>query len=206
MSKVEIDNEMLALLLSIERAKERFGGIRLPIALTNKLRKSSKKRSSYASNRIEGNPLSETQANGAIESSRRHYLKPEQEVRNYFKALEFLEQALKVKTPVSKDLILKVQAMLVKGEPPEKTGFRGPMPPGVLFAVYDDKTGGAEYIPPEAGELEGLVEELVRYVETSDDHPIIKAAVVHYQLVTIHPYPEIWLKFSPARRSTMTTE
>ena len=190
MIKVKIDNEMLTRLLSIERAKERFGGIRLPIALTNKLRKSSKKKSSYASNRIEGNPLSEAQANDAIDSSKRHYLKPEQEVRNYFKALEFLEQALKVKTPVSKDLILKVQAMVVKGEPPEKTGFRGPMPPGVLFAVYDDKTGGAEYIPPEAGELEGLVEELVRYVETSDDHPIIKAAVVHYQLVTIHPFED----------------
>ena len=53
---------MLTLLLSIERTKERFGGIRVPIALSNKLRKSSKKKSSYASNRIEGNPLSETQA------------------------------------------------------------------------------------------------------------------------------------------------
>ena len=181
---------MLTLLLSVERAKERFCGIRVPIALSNKLRKSSKKKSSYASNRIEGNPLSEAQASEAIDSSKRHYLKPEQEVRNYFKALEFLEKALKAKTPFSKELILKVQAMVVKGEPPEKTGFRGPMPPGVLFAVYDDKTGVPEYIPPEAGEVDGLVDELVRYVEMSDDHPVIKAAIVHYQLVTIHPFED----------------
>ena len=43
----------------------------------NKLRKNSKKKSSYASNKIEGNPLSEKQVNEVIESDeRKHYLKP----------------------------------------------------------------------------------------------------------------------------------
>ena len=27
----------------------------------------------------------------------------------------------------------------------EKIGLRGPMPPGMLFAVYDSETGAAEY-------------------------------------------------------------
>ena len=41
----------------------------------NKLRKNSKKKSSYASNKIEGNPLSEKQVNEVIESDeRKHYL------------------------------------------------------------------------------------------------------------------------------------
>ena len=98
----------------------------------NKLRKNSKKKSSYALNKIEGNPLTEKQVNEVIESDeRKHYLKPEQEVRNY------------------------------------------------------SKTGNPDYIPPEYCDIPGLLDELVEYVNITDDHPLIVAAVVHYQLVTI---------------------
>ena len=190
MIKVELTNEMVARLVAIERCQERFCGIRLPVRLSDKLRKRSRKRSSYASVKIEGNPLSEDQASEAIDSSRRHFLKPEQEVRNYYAALEYLEGRLSAKAPFSKELVLGVQAIVVRGESREKRGFRGAMPPGVLFAVYDDATGVPEYIPPAADEVEGLVDELVRYVAESDDHPILKAAVVHYQLVTIHPFED----------------
>ena len=38
----------------------------------------------------------------------------------------------------------------------EKIGFRGPMPPGVLFAVYDSKTGYPDYIPPEYIDIQNL--------------------------------------------------
>ncbi|MFR7525980.1 MAG: Fic family protein, partial [Agathobacter rectalis] len=34
------------------------------------------------------------------------------------------------------------------------------------------------------------MEELVEYVNTTDDHPLIIAAIVHYQLVTIHPFED----------------
>lgn len=188
--RVTLTNGMLDRLLAIERARERFGGVCVPVSLSNRLRKSSKKKSSYASNRIEGNPLTEDQASAAIESSKRHYLKPEQEIRNYFAALELLERELRRGTPFSRDLVLRVQALVVKGESEEKTGVRGPMPPGVLFAVYDDRTGVPEYIPPETGDLDRLIDELVCYVAESDDHPVLKAAVVHYQLVTIHPFED----------------
>ncbi len=64
------------------------------------------------------------------------------------------------------------------------------MPPGVLFAVYDSETGIPEYIPPEYTDIPGLLDELVEYVNTTDDHPLIIAAIVHYQLVTIHPFED----------------
>lgn len=107
--------------------------IDLPSMTKNRLRKNSKKKSSYASNKIEGNPLTEEQADEAIErDEHKHFLKPEQEIRNYFLALNLLE--------------------------------------------YSD-------IPE-------LLDELVDYVNTTDDHPLIIAAVVHYQLVTIHPFED----------------
>lgn len=50
-----------------------FSTVELPTLTQNRLRKNSKKRSSYASNKIEGNPLTEQQANEAIESDPHTY-------------------------------------------------------------------------------------------------------------------------------------
>ena len=83
-----------------------------------------------------------------------------------------------------------MQKLVEKGASKEKIGLRGPMPHGVLFAVYDSKTGNPDYIPPEYCDIPGLLDELVEYVNTTDDHPLIVAAVVHYQLVTIHPFED----------------
>ena len=189
--RVTLTNGILKRISEIDENRFSLSTIELPAVTKNRLRKNSKKKSSYASNKIEGNPLTEQQANEAIDSDpHKHFLKPEQEVRNYFLALNFLEEKLKKKEHLSKDMILKVQAIVEKGASKEKIGLRGPMPPGVLFAVYDSETGVPEYIPPEYTDIPVLLDELVEYVNTTDDHPLIIAAVVHYQLVTIHPFED----------------
>lgn len=191
MIKITLSNEILRRITAIDENRFRVGTVRIPPSMKNRMRKNSKKKSSYASNRIEGNPLTAEQAEQAIEKdAHRHFLKPEQEIRNYFMALECLEKHLKKKTPFSVDLILEIQALVEKGASKEKIGLRGQMPPGVLFAVYDAETGTPDYIPPEYCDIPDLLSELVEYVETTDDHPLIIAAVVHYQLVTIHPFED----------------
>ena len=191
MIKVLLTNEILNSIIEIELNRYKMSLVELSQNTMNKLHKNSKKKSSYASNKIEGNPLSEKQAEEVIESDeRKHYLKPEQEVRNYFLALNYLEEKLNKKEKLSKKLILDVQKLVEKSAPKEKIGLRGPMPPGVLFAVYDSKTGNPDYIPPEYSDIPGLLDELIEYVNTTDDHPLIVAAVVHYQLVTIHPFED----------------
>lgn len=191
MIKVRLSNEILKYITAIDKNRYKVSSVHLTKSVANKLRKNSKKKSSYASNKIEGNPLSEKQVDELIENDeRRHYLKPEQEVRNYFLALNFLEEKIKKKEKFSIELILDVQKLVEKGASKEKIGLRGPMPPGVLFAVYDSLTGNADYIPPEYCDIPELLNELVEYVNTTDDHPLIVAAVVHYQLVTIHPFED----------------
>lgn len=191
MIKVTLTNEILKYITDIEKNRFQVSSVKLSRSVANKLRKNSKKKSSYASNKIEGNPLSEKQADEVIDADeRKHFLKPEQEGRNYFLALTFLEQQAKKKEPFSKDLILAVQAYVEKGASKAKIGLRGAMPPGVLFAVYDSQSGTPDYIPPEYSEIPALLDELVDYVNTTDDHPLIIAAVVHYQLVTIHPFED----------------
>ena len=191
MIKVALTNDILKKISAIDENRFSLRTIELPQVTKNKLRKNSKKKSSYASNKIEGNPLTEAQANDAMErDAHKHFLKPEQEVRNYFLALNLLEEKVKTKEPFSKKLLLEVQAMVEKGASKEKIGLRGEMPPGVLFAVYDSETGTPEYLPPEYSDIPSLLDELVEYVNTTDDHPLIVAAVVHYQLVTIHPFED----------------
>ena len=191
MMKVTLTNEILSYITEIEHNRYKVSSVKLSKPVMNRLRKNSKKKSSYASNKIEGNPLSEKQVDEVIErDERKHYLKPEQEVRNYFLALNFLEEKVSKKEKFSQKLILDVQKLVEKGASKEKIGLRGPMPPGVLFAVYDSKTGNPDYIPPEYCDIPELLDELVEYVNETDDHPLIIAAVVHYQLVTIHPFED----------------
>lgn len=191
MIKVTLTNEILKYITEIDKNRYKVSEVKLPKSVASKLRKNSKKKSSYASNKIEGNPLSEKQVDEVIEKDeRKHFLKPEQEVRNYFLALQYLEDKAKKKEPFSKRLILDVQKYVEKGASKEKIGLRGAMPPGVLFAVYDSESGNPDYIPPEYCDIPDLLDELVEYVNTTDDHPLLVAAVVHYQLVTIHPFED----------------
>ena len=98
MIKVTLTNDILKKISAIDENRFSLSNIELPSMTKNRLRKNSKKKSSYASNKIEGNPLTEKQADEAIErDEHKHFLKPEQEVRNYFLALNLLEEKLKKK-------------------------------------------------------------------------------------------------------------
>ena len=191
MIRVDLTNDILKRISAIDQNRFSVGATCMPASVTSKLRKNSKKRSSYASNKIEGNPLSPEQAERAIDGNpHEHYMKPEQEIRNYYLALNFLEEKAAADAAFSKELILDVQALVEKGASKEKIGLRAAIPPGVLFAVWDSASGQVDYIPPEHAEVPDLLDELVEYVNTTDDHPLIVAAVVHYQLVTIHPFED----------------
>ena len=191
MIKSVITNEMLKSILTIELNRSSFKTSDMPLLTVNKLRKNSKKKSAYSSNKIEGNPLSEKQANDLLDkNNHKHLLKPEQEIINYYLAMNFLEEKLKNKEKLSKKIILDVQAIVEKGASKEKIGLRGQIPPGMLFAVYDSKSYEPEYIHPQYDEIESLLDELIDYVNSTDDHPLIIAGIVHYQLVTIHPFED----------------
>lgn len=105
MIKVTLTNEILSYITEIEQNRYKVSSVKLSKAVMNRLRKNSKKKSSYASNKIEGNPLSEKQVDEVIESDeRKYYLKPEQEVRNYFLALNYLEENVNKKENFPRNL------------------------------------------------------------------------------------------------------
>lgn len=191
MISIPLTNDILKGISAIDENRFQVNHAQLSTLTRNRLRKNSRKKSSYASNKIEGNPLTERQAELAIDSDpHRHFLKPEIEVRNYYMALQVLDEKVRRKEKFSTKMILEIQAVVEKGASKEKIGLRGAMPPGILFAVYDAETGVPDYIPPEYSDIPALLDELVTYVNTTDDHPLLVAAIVHYQLVTIHPFED----------------
>ena len=67
MIKVALTNEILKYITEIDKNRYKVSSVKLPRSVASKLRKNSKKKSSYASNKIEGNPLSEKQVDEVIE-------------------------------------------------------------------------------------------------------------------------------------------
>lgn len=55
MIKAVIDNEILDMILQIEKCKDILERIKIPVVLSNKFKKNSRKISSYSSNRIKHN-------------------------------------------------------------------------------------------------------------------------------------------------------
>ena len=141
MIKVTLSNEILKYITEIDKNRYKASEVSLPIAVASKLRKNSKKKSSYASTKIEGNPLSEKQVDEVIDSDeRKHYLKPEQEVCNYFLALNYLEEKAAKKERFSKKLILD-RSMLKRELQKKKSYFEDQCPPEYYLRYIIHKQG-----------------------------------------------------------------
>ncbi|MCT1652919.1 Fic family protein [Brachybacterium muris] len=48
----------------------------------------------------------------------------------------------------------------------------------------------ADYVAPPASEVAGLVDDLLAYLNTSGEHPLLLAAIAHLQVETIHPFED----------------
>jgi Fic family protein len=57
--------------------------------------------------------------------------------------------------------------------------------------IRDSESGAIVYLPPEAGDVPGLMASLVEWVHRAEEErlpPPLIAGLAHYQFVTIHPY------------------
>lgn len=110
-------------------------------------------------------------------------------VVNYIKATEFAINRL-AELPLCNRLIKETHAVLMEGvRGQEKT-------PGE-FRISQNWIGGAgstlknaRYIPPSTDDMITAMSDLEKYMNSDDDEtdPLIKAALIHYQFETIHPF------------------
>lgn len=154
-----------------------------------KLRRRARIRSTHFSTRIEGNRLTLAEAEEAI--SGREIEGRERdvaEVRGYWTALLRVEEWAAERRPLSEELIRRLHAVVTKVTVArtKPTPYRDGQ-----NVIRDSATGAIVYLPPEAKDVPALMAEMVRWAQEAEKEglpvPLI-AALVHYQLVTIHPY------------------
>jgi len=182
-------------LMSIERSRAIVELMPIPAHIESDLKEQAKLKMTHYSTRIEGNPLDLEQVARVVKQKQDDFRIPvEEEVRNYWEALSYLSQEKLKRTKITEDFIKKLHSIIVKhgvGRKRAKSSYRGEMPPGVLFAVYDNQTRQPEYIPPEYSDVPALMKSFVKWINTEKDIPVpIKAAIATYQLLTIHPFED----------------
>ena len=110
------------------------------------------------------------------------------DVVNYIKATEFAINRLQT-LPLCNRLIKETHAVLMEG-------VRGPEKSPGEFRHSQNWIGGqgstlknARYIPPSPDDMQEAMSDLEKYINADDDLDVlIRAALIHYQFETIHPF------------------
>ena len=136
----------------------------------------------YNSNGIEGNTLTLKETKVVLEGitiggkSIREHL----EVINHEKAIEYLEELVKSKSALSEWNIKELHQLILKGIDDANAG---------KYRSCDVIISGAQHRPPQYIKVPELMEKLmINYNEWDKYHPIVKAALLHGELVKIHPF------------------
>lgn len=192
--KYSISPEVLSAIAEIAEIKVIVE--RSPVLPLNELelKRQAMVRMVHTSTSIEGNRLEEYQVGRVLSGmSVNADDKSILEVRNYQNALKEVEILASKKTAITKDVILKLHSVTMKGLlDNKKTGtFR----PGDIYIV-DDLGNGKEKLRfkgPIADQISSLVNELLNWLKIADKqdlHPVLRAGVFHSQFVHIHPFSD----------------
>lgn len=175
-------------LLTIERHKEAIHILPVTASLVASLRETARLLSTHYSTQIEGNMLTQTEVKQIVEgkSGFPGRERDEREVKNYFKALEYVEHELQKGADFSEKLIKTIHSLVLKGTKKGTPYRKG------QNVIRNGSSGAIVYMPPEATDVTPLMKNLVKWVRSCIKlaelpTPII-AGLVHYQFATIHPY------------------
>ncbi len=136
----------------------------------------------YNSNGIEGNTLTLRETQVVLEGITvgGKSLKEHLEAINHEQAILFLDDLIKDKEPISEWNIKNIHGLVLKKIDDDNAG---------KYRHENVKIKGITYIPPDYLIVSELIENLVLNYENWDKyHPIIKAALLHGELVKIHPF------------------
>lgn len=147
---------------------------------TLRLRRANRIRTIQASLAIEGNTLSLEQITAVLDGKR--VLAPAkdlQEVRNALLAYEKLPSW----NPYLLSDLLTAHQVLMTGLLDNPGNFRS-------TGVGIMKGEQVIHLAPPADRVPFLIKELLAWLKTTKDHPLISASVFHYEFEFIHPFPD----------------
>ena len=136
----------------------------------------------YNSNGIEGNTLTLRETQVVLEGITvgGKSIKEHLEAINHEKAILYLDDLVKDKNPITEWNIKNIHQLILKDIDNENAG---------RYRRENVTIKGATHIPPDYIKIPELMEKLIlNYNTWNEYHPIIKAALLHGELVKIHPF------------------
>lgn len=149
-------------------------------AKTLRLRRINRIRTIHGSLAIEGNTLSQEQITAILEGKR--VIAPPleiQEARNAIRAYDMFEQW----QPWRQDNLLAAHGIIMSGLLDAPGQFRGG---GVGIMAGKEVI----HLAPPADRVQPLVGDLLRWLKTTAEHPLIASSVFHYEFEFIHPFAD----------------
>lgn len=188
--KYTITNRLFSNIKKINSTVSELNHRRFPKPVLYELEKNAREVSAFASTSIEGNPLPLTDVKLILKSQPENLRKSEQEVVNYNRALEILNEKLsRGKIAFNLSLILSIHRQIMKKLVPEHQ--RGKIRREPVF-VNDPRLKKTVYWPPDHKDVFPLMTELVYYIRQNKQtvDPLIAAGIFHRQFVIIHPFAD----------------
>ncbi len=136
----------------------------------------------YNSNGIEGNTLTLRETQIVLEGITvgGKSIKEHLEAINHEKAILYLDDIVKDTNPITEWNIKNIHQLILKDIDDENAG---------RYRKENVRIKGASHIPPDYIKIPELMEKLILTYETWNEyHPIIKASLLHGELVKIHPF------------------
>jgi Fic family protein len=183
---------LLSEITQIERLYGQIEALRIPKQLEVNLTRNNLIQSSYASNKIEGNPLTLPEVTNLLLDDRVPTNRSEKEVVNYFGILKNLPEY--VTRPFTPELLLAIHKKLLEGVDKTAGSIRN-VP--VVVGKYTGETGNVtlkvKHNPPfhTEKEIRAALEEILAWEEAEHVLPAaIRAGIFHHQFVYLHPFED----------------
>jgi Fic family protein len=145
-----------------------------------RLRRINRIRTIRGSLAIEGNTLSETQITAILDG--RRVIAPPREVQEVLNAIAAYDRFGQWRPEVKKEL-LEAQSILMGGLIDEAGDYRR----GGVGVMAGDQV---IHMAPPPDLVPKLMDDLFRWLATSDAHPLITSSVFHYEFEFIHPFAD----------------
>ena len=179
-------NQLVNDLLKINRAKEVVDLLILPVSIEEEIKKDILVKRVHYSTKIEGNSLKLNQVKDVIERKKDSHERNVLEVRNYYNALIYLNEEAEKNKELTENLIFTAHNLICGKNKNHKNHYRDGQ-----NVVMDGNNGVIVYLPPESKDIKNLINQMIdefNNPETSDIPIPIKAGIVAYEFVTIHPF------------------
>ena len=184
-------HEMVGHLMAIEGACRLVDVLILPPDAAFMLKYDAQRRSTRYSTAIEGNTLRLEEIRQGVALADRTGSQQQQEVRNYWMALEWLERQVEDNARLSEEFIRRLHRIIIvrgRGRRGEMSDYRTEECP-----VVDAATGQVDYGPPRPEDVPSLMAALVAWHSSAAATALpgpLRAGILAYQFVTIHPFPD----------------